>query len=118
MPHEIIFSEQYGTFGEKRVYVKPPGIFFTFVLDIRIEEEKCQAWQFKLYPFLSFFWHNERVKRTRDCFVIGLFQFEVGAGCPEFLRAKPKSMLKSATTFLSLTVSLLFSFNDKDMARL
>jgi hypothetical protein len=52
MPHEIIFREQYGTLGEKIVYIKPQGGFLTFVLDDWIQEDKCQAWQFKLYPVL------------------------------------------------------------------
>jgi hypothetical protein len=34
MPHEVIFREQYGTLGEKIVYIKPPGRFLTFVFYI------------------------------------------------------------------------------------
>jgi hypothetical protein len=43
MTHEIIFREQYGTLGEKIVYIKPPGGFLMFVLDDWIQEEKYKA---------------------------------------------------------------------------
>lgn len=52
MPREIIFREQYGTLGDKIVYIKTPGRFLTFVLDVWNREDTCQAWKFKLYPFL------------------------------------------------------------------
>jgi hypothetical protein len=109
MPHEIIFREQYGTLGEKIVYIKPPGRFLTFIMDIWIQEDKRQAWQLKSYPFLCCCRYNESFIGLRVCFVVGLIQFESWcAGCPVFFQAKSKFVLEQAMMLLSLAVSLLF----------
>jgi hypothetical protein len=80
MSHEIIFREQYGTLGEERVYIKPSGRFLVVVLDNWIQEHKCQATRFKLYPFFSYWKYNERFIGRRVCFVIGLLQIKSWCG--------------------------------------
>jgi hypothetical protein len=34
MSHEVVFREQYGALGRRRVYVKPPGVCLMFGMDV------------------------------------------------------------------------------------